>query len=242
MTVLKKSSKYSLLAIIFAIGSIIIYEWFSEAKLFPLSIQFKIFIALSIVTIGLFLAAILFFISERNIKLNNSLILFATLILIVLNCYISHQTIVSFLTPTESEVASKERLEKIKYLQASEVNTISVYRYLQPLDFKNIDTKFAAEGKILVQEIKNKESISDLLHILKDCSFEEWPRYKTKGNSFYIALYSNDNSKIEFDVSHINDTENTYEIFSYNSEDPIYKKYHGAAYSDEIHKWIKAIN
>ena len=241
MNISNKSSKYSIAAIAFAVGSIILYELFSDAKLIPLSIQFKIFLALTLITITLFLVAIFYSVSERNAKLGNSLILLATLILITLSGYISYQTVLVFITPSESEVARKARLKEIKLLQASKIDKISVSRYLQPQDFKNIDPKSAAEGKIFIQEIKNKGSISDLIVLLKKCSFEEWPRYKSKGESFYVALYSNDNAKIEFDVSYVKNTENTYEIFSLNSEDPDYKEYHGAAYSDEIYKWINSI-
>ena len=241
MNTSKKSSKYSVASIVFAGGSIILYGFLSDLKISPFSIQFKIFLSLTIITLSLFLVAIFFSVSERNTKVSNSLILLSTFIMITLSGYISYQTVLGSITPSESEIARKERLKEIKLLQASKIDKISLSRYLQPQDFKNIDPESAAEGKILIQEIKNEDSISDLIAIIKKCSFEKWPRYKPKGESFYIALYLNDKTKIEFDVSQIKDPENTYEILSFNSEDPDHKKYHGAAYSVEIWNWINSI-
>jgi hypothetical protein len=241
MNTSKKSTKYSIAAMVIAVGSIILYELFPDAKLIQISFQFKIFLALTIITLSLFLLAIFYSVTERNIKAGNSLILLATFVLIIFSGYISYQTVLRSITPSEREVALQERLKEIQLLQASEIEKISVSRYLQPQDFKDIDPESVAEGKIFIQEIKNKDCISDLIAILNKCSFEKWPRYKPKGESFYIALYSIEKAKIEFDVSHIKGTENTYEIFSFNSKDPDHKEYHGAAYSVEICNWINSI-
>ncbi len=237
----KKSSEiFSAAALLFSIGSILLYGTLSEAKLYPFSIQFKVYTLLNLIVLAVLIAAVVYSILEANKKLRNSLFMVATLFILAFNSYISYQTIIAFVTPSEHEIASQERFARIKALKASEINTVSVFRYLKSHDFKTVPLETTSEGKIFIKNINDKEELTKFQNILNGCSFDEFPRFKPTDDSYYVVIHLRDNSELEFDISHLKDTEKTYIIFTYSSKPPSDNVHYGAAYTDNIHDLIES--
>ncbi len=232
--------KFSAISLFVSLSALVLYSMFSDAKIYPYSIQFKIFSLLTFSSIIAFLLGLVFLIIQKISDFKYILILMTTSLVIACNLYISYQTIVNFITPSEHELAANNIFTRIKNLQTFEIGKISFYEdaNLNPETYLSIKDGQTKE-ELLLTEIQNTQNISQFLEILKNCSFDRWPRYKRREKSFYVILSFLDNSKYEFRISLLKDTENQYEISSIETTSPNRIEYYGATYTDKVHNWFK---